>query len=299
MTGLLTIRVRITGGSLRLFRSETTMMTDPDPTTFVRQAGDALIGLYRHAPGFEARLTRDTWLIASGEPHPQLNWIAVFARGPAAETALRDHVAAVRARGLPAIVFLTPAAGPACASLCRSLGLIAAEPAPVMICRLNELPPPRTPDGIEIAPIRDAATYRAGLDVLAAAFGIPAEPAARATPEDVLTEPPLTLYAARCGGAVAAVTAISRSGNLAYVDFMATASAYRRRGIGSALLTRVLVEQMATGATLASLVASEAGRRLYERLGFHLHFEASIWEVPPTLATDPRCRAPDPSVPRS
>jgi len=274
------------------------MTSDIAIATLVRQAGDALIGLYRHAPGFEARLTRGTWLIASGEPHPELNWIAVFDRGPAAETALRDHVAAIRARGLPALVFLTPAAGEAYAALCQAIGLVASEPAAVMVCRLDKPLPPRPMDGIEIAPIRDAATFRAGIEVFATAFGMPVDATAQATPVGILTEPVLALHAARRDGEVLAVAATSRSGNLVYVDFVATASAHRRRGIGYALLSHVLAEHVASGATHATLVSSEAGKHLYERLGFRLLFEATMWEVSPTLATGPHRRAQDPSTRR-
>jgi ribosomal protein S18 acetylase RimI-like enzyme len=269
------------------------MTSEIATTTLVRQAGDALIGLYRHAPGFEARLTRGTWLIASGEQHPQLNWIAVFERGPAAGTALREHVTALRARGLPALVFLTPDAGEAHASLCPAIGLIASEPAPVMVCRLDKPLPPRPVERVAIVQIRDAATLRTGLEVLAAAFRMPIAASTRATPEGVLAEPALALHAAKHDGDVCAVVATTRSGNLVYVDFMATASAHRRRGIGYALLSHVLGEHVAAGATHASLVSSDIGKRLYERLGFRLHFEATIWEVPATLATDLPHRAPD------
>lgn len=41
------------------------MTTETGTATHVRLAGDALIRLYRHAPGFQARLTRVTWLVAS------------------------------------------------------------------------------------------------------------------------------------------------------------------------------------------------------------------------------------------
>jgi GNAT superfamily N-acetyltransferase len=270
------------------------MTSEIKTTTLVRLAGDALIGLYRHAPGFDARLTRDTWLIASGELHPQLNWIAVFECGPAAEVTLRDHVAAMRARGLPALVFLTPTAGEAFAALCPAIGLVASQPAPLMICRLDKPIPTRPVDGIEIAAIRDSATFMAGIEVFATAFGMRVEVAARATPADVLTEPALTFFAAKRDADVVAVAATSRVGNLVYLDLMATSSAHRRRGIGYALLAHALAEHATTGATHAVLVSSDEGRQLYERLGFRVLFEATMWEVPPTLATGPRHHAPDP-----
>src|SRR4029450_11144974 len=141
--------------------------------TLIRQAGDAMVGLFRHAPGFEARLTRDSWLVASGEPHPLLNWISVFATGRAAGAALRAPLAPLRARGLPALLFLPPPVADAFAALCPSLGLVNPEPVPLMVCRLATLSASRPVEGIQIEPVRDATTLRAGLGLFAASFGMP------------------------------------------------------------------------------------------------------------------------------
>jgi GNAT superfamily N-acetyltransferase len=140
---------------------------------------------------------------------------------------------------------------------------------------------------LEIVPIRDAAMLRAGVDVYADSFGIPPASAERVMGEDVLREPALTPYAATREDAVLAVAATSRSGNVLYLDLMATAPAHRRQGIGSALLGHVLAEHAATGATHAFMLASDEGRALYERLGFRVLFEAAIWVVPATVAHTP------------
>jgi ribosomal protein S18 acetylase RimI-like enzyme len=264
-----------------------TMVTPEVPiSTLVRQAGDALIGLYRHAPGFEARLTRHTWLVASGEPHLFLNWVAVIEPGSPATAALRDDVASLRARGLPALVFLAPAAAEALAPVCRSLGLAGPEAVPLMTRKLADLGAPGTAAGVEIVPVRDATTLRTAVALLAAVFAIPPDAAAGAIGDGLLAEPAIEVDAARRQGQVVGVAITSRAGALVYVDLMATAAANRRQGIGRALLGHVLARHAAAGATHAFLIATEAGRRLYERLGFRIAGEGAIWEVPPTVAGD-------------
>ncbi len=264
------------------------MTTGFSTSALVRHAGDAMVGLFRHAPGFEARLTRDTWLVASGEPHPLLNWIAVTEVGTAVASALRDHVASFRARGLPALVFLPPPVAEAMAPRCPSLGLVDPDPVPLMVCRLAHLAEPRPVDGVTIEPVRDAATLRTGLAIFAAAFEIPAELINRATPDGTLDEPSLGFDVATRQGEVLAVVGTTRSGPVVYVDLMATSSAHKRQGIGYVLLRQVLAAHAAAGATEAFLIASDEGKPLYERLGFRTLCEATMWAVPATIASPAR-----------
>lgn len=244
-----------------------------------------MLGLYRHAPGFEARMTRDSWLVASGEPHPLLNWITVIEPGSAAEAALHDHVASIRARGLPALLFLPPAAADAMASFCSSLGLVNPGPVPLMLCHLTDLAAPRPVADLTFEPVRDASTLRDALTIVAASFTMPAEPAVQASPAGVLDEPATLFTVAKRRDEIASVLATTRSGPLAYVDLMATAVNHKRQGIGYALLHHVLTAYAATGATDAFLISSDEGKSLYERLGFRQLFEATVWEVPATIAT--------------
>ena len=65
-------------------------------STLVRLAGNAMIEMFRHADGFDARLTRGTWCVASGAGHPVLNWIAVFEPGASAVIAFREAVLSLR-----------------------------------------------------------------------------------------------------------------------------------------------------------------------------------------------------------
>lgn len=58
------------------------------------------------------------------------------------------------------------------------------------------------------------------------------------------------------------------SGNVAYVTNMFTLPAYRRRGIATALLERILGEARGRGCAVARLHASADGEGLYRKFGF-------------------------------
>lgn len=248
----------------------------------LRHACDAMIALYRHAPGFASRTTPDTALIVSGQAHLILNWIVVTRSGAPAEAALRDAVTLVRANGLPALVYLDQEAAESLMPVCVELGLVMPSPMPLMVGRAADLPPPRTRDDLEIVLVTDDETLRAGAHVLSEAFQIPVDEAIAAIGTGVLSEPALSFLIARRDGVTLAVTAIFRAGPLLYVDLMATAAASRRQGIGRVLLERALADHTATGATHVFLVASDEGQPLYERLGFRTVSTGTMWEVPAT-----------------
>lgn len=55
---------------------------------------------------------------------------------------------------------------------------------------------------------------------------------------------------------------------IALVDSVHTAETYRRRGLGSALMSAILADARAKGANYSVLIASEDGRELYLTLGY-------------------------------
>ena len=58
------------------------------------------------------------------------------------------------------------------------------------------------------------------------------------------------------------------SGNNAYVTNMLTQKAYRKQGIASALLEKILLEARSLGFTVVRLHASADGKGLYAKFGF-------------------------------
>lgn len=86
------------------------------------------------------------------------------------------------------------------------------------------------------------------------------------------------LFVAYRDGHPVAVAAAARGDGLGEIDWVATLPRARRRGFGIAVVTAALG---ACAGLPAVLVASDAGRPLYDRLGFLPLFRITIWERTP------------------
>lgn len=81
-------------------------------------------------------------------------------------------------------------------------------------------------------------------------------------------KPPLRQYAACDGDKIIGWAKSITVGPCTWCSSMFVAPAYRRRGIGKAMLSRLLAEDKSNGAPNAVLTASHAGAKLYPHLGF-------------------------------
>lgn len=71
-------------------------------------------------------------------------------------------------------------------------------------------------------------------------------------------------------GTEAAAARLTVLGHFATIDSVDTEPAYRRRGLASALTQRMAADARAQGAGVGLLVATDAGLKVYERLGWTL-----------------------------
>jgi GNAT superfamily N-acetyltransferase len=253
-------------------------------STLVRLAGNAMIEMFRHADGFDARMTRGSWCIASGAGHPLLNWIAVFEPGPSEVIAFREAVSSLRSRGLPGFTFFTPDTLEGIEPVAQSLGLGEPWQAPMMLADLADLPTASPVADIELIEIDNATALDGALALTASAFDMPSNAAQLATTPAVLGEPGTRYYTATRRGETLSMCVISQFGSLVYVDLMASSPQHQKQGIGRALLTRALQDHIAAGATHAFLIASQEGVQLYSRLGFKHLFDGTMYNVTPTIA---------------
>ncbi|MEO8610923.1 MAG: GNAT family N-acetyltransferase [Chloroflexota bacterium] len=67
--------------------------------------------------------------------------------------------------------------------------------------------------------------------------------------------------------------------NVALIDSVYTAQAYRRRGLGSTLMQAVLADAAVRGATYSVLAASEDGHKLYLTLGYEVLADMLVFEA--------------------
>ena len=96
--------------------------------------------------------------------------------------------------------------------------------------------------------------------------------------EDWLDGDPARLYLARLGdGPPAAIGALIMGAGVPGVYVMATLPEWTRRGLGKAILARILADATAAGHDLIVLTASRLGYLLYRQFGFEHVFDYRIY----------------------
>jgi N-acetylglutamate synthase len=233
-----------------------------------------IAALIANAPGYCARTTPNSALLLSGESVLDLNMIIV---GPDREPLrfLEEAVALARRRRLPAIVMLSPDIAVTLASTAGQLGLTPAGQMPLM--SLHATAPIHSNLQLEVDRVVDSRTSALAGDVQSTAFELPRENVRRALDAGRNFAPGQNTYVATFDGkAVAALTVIEMESS-AGVWTMATLPEFQRRGIGRALLTRVLEQHRQAGIGRFFLCASEAGRRLYQSIGFRVVGDYTLW----------------------
>jgi GNAT superfamily N-acetyltransferase len=132
-------------------------------------------------------------------------------------------------------------------------------------------------DAAELAKIRGIFLAEAN-DVASESARIAMEDANRRYFEAALADGGFAAWLALDGGEIVATSGLSFSvvppsfkwpdGKVAYIMNMYTIPEYRRRGVGTELLRRIVGEAKAMGYKKITLTATQAGRPLYEKFGF-------------------------------
>ncbi len=104
--------------------------------------------------------------------------------------------------------------------------------------------------------------------------------------EAQVTDPEAPAYVAVVDGTVAGMVTLcvfhTLTGTKAYLDHLVVAPEHRRRGIGRALVEHAIARAVEAGASRIDLTAGagkDAGRALYESLGFRRR-ETSVYRLP-------------------
>jgi predicted N-acetyltransferase YhbS len=104
-------------------------------------------------------------------------------------------------------------------------------------------------------------------------------------------------FVAEADGKIVGTGVVSLNGSVAWIGTIWVEPAWRRRGVGMALTQATIEAAEDAGCRTLLLVATEAGRRLYERIGFEVQTWYRILEAPGLdhEDVDPRIRPYQPS----
>lgn len=232
-----------------------------------------------------------TWGIA-GYPDPFRSTV-VSARFTAADAdrRIREISAAFAARATGFLWWVAPFHTPADLGIrLLNAGLRFEGTAPAMAMDLEALPRDEArPPGLAIEPVRDEATLREFIGVLALEMGTPEgspNPAAHHHAALLRTIPPALAgerialrYLGRLDGRAVATSRISIGGGVAGLYAVATLPDVRGRGIGRAMTLAALDAGRALGYRIGVLQASDSGFPVYRRLGFRTMFDYAVYQA--------------------
>ncbi len=246
----------------------------PSPAALWRALMDGCNLVCRTAPGYEAHMMLDSGQILTGEPHADMNFAYIGSPSDAARH-LRVFHERASARGLPLMVLSTEATTPHLKAEAAFLGLVPADEVPLMICR-----PPR-PDlanhPYRVEHIHNSTVLTEAIPLAARTFGLPTAAVARVYNSQALTLPGVDYFIARREGTIWSFVQTTRMGSYVGIWSMATPPEYQRQGAGRALLQAVLAHHQERGADFFYLIASSAGRALYQGVGFQETTRLTCW----------------------
>ena len=237
--------------------------------------GDGLAQFLRGAAGGEAWLCGGSALVLSGEPVADLNY-ALIGPGADAPALLRRFAAELRRRGLPAWIEVDAGVAAGLGQLRDELGLTDTGRSPVMV--RGSQPVAAGSSKFAVEEVSGRAQLEDACTVIAAAFGFPAA-AERAFGTRLISYPAADIWLARRGGQAIAAAITTRTGSSVGLWAMATRPDRQRQGAGAALLGHLIRHHLRLGARSFFLLATPAGRPLYQRFAFQTAGQLADWAI--------------------
>ena len=226
------------------------------------------------AAGIELHMTRSCILGLTDEPLADHNRL-MLGPDPDAEGFLVRSAARARERGRPLTAVMSPKVAQSLAPVATRLGFAAVGAAPLMVLRPGVVVVPSRPTRV-VRALGPALTRAAG-DLIAAAFDEPRDVIARCIEVSFTATAGIETYIAWEDRGPMCTVSVTPTGDTAGITLMATPPEHQRKGIGRALLTQVVADYRRRGVQRFHLGATEAGRRLYESVGFELVADLAVW----------------------
>lgn len=246
----------------------------PDLWTAARRD---LAMFFSYIEGAETVLRGSAFIGLTGGPSADFN-MALFGENPDDLAVFDDFVSRVNARGVSALAMASGAAGPRFGPAARAKGLIEAGAAPLMV-RSGPLPEHRAS---EFFTRRATEAHEMSIfsDLAASAFAMdPAWVDRTFAAASLLDAPAMGFYVAYRGDLPMSSVCTSGAGSTVGIWTMSTPPEKQRQGAGRAVLVAAMQDHLRRGAETFYLIATPAGKPLYDSLGFKTVDELSIWLV--------------------
>ena len=207
---------------------------------------------------------RSTWFaLLSGEEEAELNVCGLLPGATAASAA--ELTSAIDAVGVPAIVFVSEFADPTAGDHLAAEGYETAEvEEPLM---RSDRPPSPIESDFAVRPAADAAEIAIAVALTSEAHAVRRELLER-TFAMAAEDPLVRVWLAFDAGEPVSVAWLARRGEALGVKEMMTPPRHQRRGAGRAVLVAALAAEWMPQTRFSYLLATPAGRRLYESIGY-------------------------------
>lgn len=234
----------------------------------------ALVAQMIAAPGVELHVTRTCVLGLTDEPLADFNRLILGAEAGAEEFLIRA-TARAKERGRPLVATMSPGVAEALGPVAARLGFAKVGSSPLMM--LDPDVPVRPGRSLKIVRVLDAQEVAVAGDLIAAAFEETREVIARYIEVGMTPTSGVETYVGYGEDGAMCTVSMTPTGDTGAISLMATPPEHQRKGLGQALLSQMIDDYRRRGMRRFHLGATEAGRALYEGLGFRTVAEAPVW----------------------
>lgn len=234
-----------------------------------------LAGFFSRIDGAEVMLRGNAVIGITGGPTADFN-MALFGDDPDAGAVFDQFVSRVNATGVSAIAVMSGVASRRLDSVAKAKGLTHGGVAPLMAWSgtLRERP---TSEFVTKR-LNDPREMSVFGELASAAFAMDRSWVDRTfAATSLLSAPGLAFYVARRGNVPMSGVCTTTAGSMCGVWTMSTPPDKQRQGAGRAVLLAAMLEELNSGADTFYLIATAAGKPLYDKLGFETLDELSIW----------------------
>lgn len=230
---------------------------------------------FSYIDGADVALRGNAIIGLTGGPAADFN-MALFGEDPDEVAVFEEFVSRVNAAGVSALAMFSGAASRRLGPVAKAKGLIEAGTAPLMI--KSGFLPERPASEFVIQRVTDAREMSIFGGLAASAFAMDRAWVDRTFAATSLLEAPgLAFYVAYRGDVPMSAVCSTRSGPTVGIWTMSTPPDKQRQGAGRAVLVEAMRDQRRLGVETFYLIATPAGKPLYDKLGFKTVDELRIW----------------------